>query len=187
MNETEIETVNITLPGVITHIRIDTSQQTHDVYTTSMQRHGVASTLRRRCKNVMCLMGCINSDMSYDPWKCDINFLFLFHSSKSNEFPIDVHLHEMCYLQTACYWYSSLIFEPQHEKTYPLTCASNFRAVWSGPLLFAWRNFASLAIQNARMRRLIWIFARRMSKGTFSDVAIISSFTMYKRRVIIHY
>ena len=48
-------------------------------------------------------------------------------------------------------------------------------------LLFAWRKFASLAIQNAhsedsdqpaRMRRLIWIFAERTCvKGTYSDVA----------------
>ena len=44
------------------------------------------------------------------------------------------------------------------------------RAVWSESLLFAWRKFASLGIQNAlsedsdqtaRMRRLIWIFAVR--------------------------
>ena len=44
------------------------------------------------------------------------------------------------------------------------------RAVWSESSLSAWRNFASLAIQNAPsedsdqtawMRRLIWIFARR--------------------------
>ena len=33
------------------------SQQTHDVYTTSPQRHDVASTLRRRCINVMCPLG----------------------------------------------------------------------------------------------------------------------------------
>ena len=44
----------------------------------------------------------------------------------------------------------------------------HIRAVWSESSLSAWRNIASLAIQNehsedsekiARMRRLIWIFA----------------------------
>ena len=45
-----------------------------------------------------------------------------------------------------------------------------FPAVWSGSSISVWRNFASLAIQNAprvysaqpaQMRRLIWIFAGR--------------------------
>ena len=53
-------------------------------------------------------------------------------------------------------------------------------AVRSETSLSAWRNLASLAIQNApsedsdqtaRMRRLIWIFTKRTSEGTFSDVA----------------
>ena len=53
-------------------------------------------------------------------------------------------------------------------------------AVWSESSLSAWRNFASLAIQNApseesdqtaRMRRLIWIFAGRTSpKERFSTL-----------------
>ena len=33
------------------------TQRAHDVYTTSMQRHDVASTLRRHCIDVMCLLG----------------------------------------------------------------------------------------------------------------------------------
>ena len=46
------------------------------------------------------------------------------------------------------------------------------RAVWSDYLLSAWRNFVSLAIQNApgkcfdqtaQMHKLIWIVARRTS------------------------
>ena len=55
------------------------------------------------------------------------------------------------------------------------------RTVWSESSLSAWRNFTSLAIQNAhsedsdqttRMRRLIWIFTgRSCSEGRFSDVA----------------
>ena len=65
--------------------------------------------------------------------------------------------------------------EPSHEKAYLLTrVPKSARASLS-----AWRNFASMAIHNppsedsdqiARMRSLIWIFAERSSKGTFSDV-----------------
>ena len=36
---------------------IDSKLATHDVYTTSPQRQDVASTLRRRCINVMCQLG----------------------------------------------------------------------------------------------------------------------------------
>ena len=51
-------------------------------------------------------------------------------------------------------------------------------AVWSESSSSAWRNFASWAIQNARsvdsdqtarLRGLIWIFARCTPNGTFSD------------------
>ena len=35
-------------------LHADNAQRAHDVYTTSTQRHDIASTLRRRCINVMC-------------------------------------------------------------------------------------------------------------------------------------
>ena len=55
-----------------------------------------------------------------------------------------------------------------HVRPTKTQISLRIRAVWSQSTLLAWRNFASLAIQNAlsedsdqtaRMRRLIWIFA----------------------------
>ena len=67
--------------------------------------------------------------------------------------------------------------EPQCEKTHLLICAPyedlislRIRAVLSESSLFAWRNFASLVIQNAadeysdqtvRIYRLVWTFDAR--------------------------
>ena len=57
-----------------------------------------------------------------------------------------------------------------HVRPTKTQISLRIHAVWSESSLFAWRNFASLAIQNAqnvnsdqtaRMRRLIWIFAWR--------------------------
>ena len=57
-----------------------------------------------------------------------------------------------------------------HVRETKTQISLRIRAVWSESLLSAWRNFASLAIQNAPredsdqtawMRRLIWIFAVR--------------------------
>ena len=87
------------------------------------------------------------------PWKC-------IHSSKLSNWK----RYREC-----------IVYDPQWAKTYLLTHAPNedsdqlrMRAAWSESSLSAWRNFASLAIQNApsedsdqtaRMRSLIWIFA----------------------------
>ena len=55
------------------------------------------------------------------------------------------------------------------------------REFWSQSSSFTWRNFASLAIQNAPsedsdqtalMRRMIWIYAEQTSQGAFSDDAV---------------
>ena len=71
-------------------------------------------------------------------------------------------------------------FDKCVQRRHKSTCAS-IRAVLSEASLSAWRNFASLAIQNeltedsdqtARMRWLIWIFAGRTSEG-FDAVAKI--------------
>ena len=40
-----------------------TSQREYNVETTSMQRHGAASTLMRRCINVMSTIGCSQQDL----------------------------------------------------------------------------------------------------------------------------
>ena len=57
-----------------------------------------------------------------------------------------------------------------HMRPTKTPISLRIRAVWSESSLTAWRNFASLGIQNApsedsdqtvRMRRLIWIFAGR--------------------------
>ena len=76
--------------------------------------------------------------------------------------------------------------ETQREKNVPYSMRpTNTRislricTVWSDVSLSAWRTFASLFIQNmpsedseqtAKMRRLIRIFTKRTSEGTFSDV-----------------
>ena len=57
-----------------------------------------------------------------------------------------------------------------HVRPMKTQISLRIHAVWLESSLSAWRNFASLAIQNApredsdqtaRMRRLIWIFAGR--------------------------
>ena len=77
------------------------------------------------------------------------------------------------------YFYSTCIYERQHEKTYLLTCATNedtnqharprslvrICIVRMRKLCTSFQNVpAEDSGQIARMRRLIWIFARRTSR-----------------------
>ena len=68
----------------------------------------------------------------------------------------------------------------RHVRPTKTQISLRIHEVWSESSLSAWRNFVSLAIQNAfsedsdqtaRMRRLIWILTGRTSEDTFSDVA----------------
>ena len=67
-------------------------------------------------------------------------------------------------------FYQCTSFEPQCQKTYLRPCAPNEDSSQTAYLLFVWKIFAFLAIENmpsedsdqtSRMRGLIWIFAGR--------------------------
>ena len=88
-----------------------------------------------------------------------------------------------------------------HERPTKTQISLRIRTVWSEPSLSAWRNFASLAIQNAasedsdqtaRKRRLIWNFAGRpcpkvgfltLGLACFGHLRLLSSFMKTENRV----
>ena len=77
----------------------------------------------------------------------------------------------MCNMRKHTFW---------HVRSTKTQIKLRMYADWSESFLYAWRNFAFLAIQNApreafdqtaRMRSLIWIFTGRTSNALFSDFA----------------
>ena len=154
----------------------------YSVASTSMQCHDVASTLRRRCINVMCPLG------SSLPTPCQMSYS-LPNTMFKETTTIDQIAWQIQFLRRA---EMTGKLEPQHVKTYNRIFAPNensnqpaHRAVWSESSFSAWRNFASLAFQNApsedsdqtaRKRRLIWIFAERTcQKVRFLTLRLICS------------
>ena len=77
----------------------------YNVVSTSMQRHDVASTLRRRCTDVMCLLGC--------SW-AHIMTIYIFIYYITQKYITSHHIHRSCNCHLSLLFVLPFLYFPLH-------------------------------------------------------------------------
>ena len=83
--------------------------------------------------------------------------------------------------------FTKIVYEPRHEISNNVVCATSIRAVWSEPFLVAWillkfqatnQTSSGISMLKRRLHRLVWVHTRR--NATLLEITCCGSYIVVR-------